>query len=180
MADVSKIGANGIEYDVVDSAARLGVQTANANITALRTDLTNDEADIADLQSDMTTAQSNITALQTEVGNMQTDSGVGYCKMADGTLILRGTTNFTSGSMSAYGSVYIATVTITLPSTPKFINGDYTITGSSKWSTGAEFAFGQGATSATQASVRVWDVAARTFTSSAPLVVKWQAIGRWQ
>lgn len=180
MADVSKIGANGIEYDVCDTAARLGIQTANSNISSLRDDLTNDEADIDALQSNMDTAQSNIEALQTQVGNMQTVSGVGYCKMADGTLILRGTTNFTSGSMIAYGSIFIATVTIVLPSSPKFINGNYTITGSSKWSTGAELSFGQGATSATQASVRVWDIAARTFSTSAPLVVNWQAIGRWK
>ncbi len=186
MADVSKIGANGIEYDVADTAARLGIQTANANIASLREDLTADETDIANLQSDMTTAQGDITTIQGNVSALQTAleneivGAVGYCKMADGTLILRGTTNFTSGSMVAYGSIYIATVTIALPSSPKFINSDYTITGSSKWSTGAELAFGQGATSVTQASVRVWDVSARTFSTNAPLVIKWMAIGRWK
>lgn len=71
MADVSKIGANGIEYDVVDSAARLGLQTANSNISALRTDLTADEADIADLQSDMTDAQGDISSLQDDVSSLK-------------------------------------------------------------------------------------------------------------
>lgn len=71
MADVSKIGANGIEYDVADTAARLGVQTANSNISAMRTDLTADEADIADLKSDMTTAQGNISALQNDVYSLK-------------------------------------------------------------------------------------------------------------
>lgn len=71
MADVSKIGANGIEYDVVDSAARLGLQTANSNISALRTDLTADEADIADLQSDMTEAQGDISSLQDDVSSLK-------------------------------------------------------------------------------------------------------------
>lgn len=179
MADVSKIGANGIEYDVCDTAARLGVQTANSNISSLRDDLTNDEADIADLQSNMTTAQSNISALQTQVGNMQTVSGVGYCKMADGTLILRGTTTFTSGSMAAYGSIYISSATITLPQSPKFVSADYTITGSFKAGTGAEFAFGQKSTSTTQASVRIWDLVQRDFSRES-LVVRWVAIGRWK
>lgn len=71
MADVSKIGANGIEYDVVDSAARLGLQTANSNISALRTDLTANEADIADLQSDMTEAQGDISSLQDDVSSLK-------------------------------------------------------------------------------------------------------------
>lgn len=122
MADVTQIAANGIEYDVVDSAARLGLQTANSNISALRTDLTADEADIADLQSDMTTAQGNITALQTAVGNMQTVSGNGYCKLADGTLIQWGT----HGSFTLVNGVLTGVVQMNSGNYP-FINTSYSV-----------------------------------------------------
>jgi hypothetical protein len=71
MADISKIAANGIEYDVTDLAAGAEIQDANADITELRSALTADEADIADLQSDMTTAQGNISALQNDVSSLK-------------------------------------------------------------------------------------------------------------
>lgn len=135
MADVSKIGANGIEYDVCDTAARLGVQTANSNISSLRDDMTNDESDIADLQSAMTTAQGDITTLQGDVDDLQaadTDlqdqinalkntSASGYCKMPDGTLMQWGVLSVFAQS----GDVISGTVQ--LNSALPFVNTAYTV-----------------------------------------------------
>lgn len=128
MADVSKIGANGIEYDVCDTAARLGVQTANTNISSLRDDLTNDEADIANLQSDMTTAQGDITSLQSadtslqmQINALKNTSASGYCKYADGTLIQWGT----HSSFTLVNGVL--TGVVQMNSSYPFINTSYSV-----------------------------------------------------
>lgn len=92
MADVSKIGANGIEYDVTDLAAGAGIQDANADISELRSALTADEADIADLQSDMVEAQGNISSLQDDVSSLalQYIEETVYVSFSAGTIGTRG------------------------------------------------------------------------------------------
>lgn len=184
MADVSKIGANGIEYDVVDSAARLGLQTANSNISALRTDLTADEADIADLQSDMTTAQNNITSLQsadtslqTQINALKSTSASGYCKFADGTMIQWGAATVAMPTMTQIASsgVYYAAVTLTFPQA--FVNTSFEVNGNSKYSTGYQVPFGGAPASANSASVHIYDFYAR---ASGNVVLRYTAIGRWK
>lgn len=185
MADVSKISANSVEYTIKDATARSSISSIQSDINTINGDITAIEGDVSTLQGQMATAQGNIstlqntaTGLQNQINLLQTESANGYCKLPDGTMMQWGTTEVTSGSMSAYANIYVATVTVVFPQ--RFVDGNYIITGSSKFGTGAELAFGQGATSATQASVRVWDVAARVFSASDKLVVKWMAIGRWK
>lgn len=184
MADVSKIGANGIEYDVCDTAARLGLQTANANITALRTDLTADEADIADLQSAMTTAQGDIsalqsadTSLQTQINDLKSTSASGYCKYADGTMIQWGTATVAMPTMTqiAASGVYYATVTLTL--SQSFVNTAFSVNGNSKYSTGFQVPFGGVPASANSATVHIYDFYAR---ASGNVVLRYTAVGRWK
>lgn len=184
MADVSKIGANGIEYDVCDTAARLGVQTANSNISALRTGLTADEADIADLQGDMTAAQSNIkalqsadTSLQTQIDALKSTSASGYCKYADGTMIQWGTATVAMPTMAqiAASGVYYAAVTLTLPQA--FANTSFSVNGNSKYSTGYQIPFGGVPASANSATVHIYDFYAR---ASGNVVLRYTAVGRWK
>lgn len=101
-----------------------------------------------------------------------------YCKMPDGTLMQWGTLDVTSGTTSSYSPVYILNVTVTFPI--PFYDTTYVINGSSKYGTGAEFAFGQGTSYESHAIVRVWDTSPRTASSSNRWRVKWQAIGRWK
>lgn len=184
MADVSKIGANGIEYDVCDTAARLGVQTANTNIASLRDDLTDDEAAIAALQSAMTTAQGDIsalqsadTSLQTQIDALKSTSASGYCKYADGTMIQWGTATVAMPTMTqiAASGVYYALVTLTLPQS--FVNAAFSVNGNSKYSTGYQVPFGGIPASANSANVHIYDFYAR---ASGNVVLRYTAVGRWK
>lgn len=184
MADVSKIGAGGIEYDIADTAARLGIQTANANIAAIREDLTADEADIADLQSAMTTAQGDIselqsadTSLQTQINELKSTSASGYCKYADGTMIQWGTATVAMPTMTqiAASGVYYALVTLTLPLS--FVNPAFSVNGNSKYSTGYQVPFGGIPASANSANVHIYDFYER---ASGNVVLRYTAVGRWK
>lgn len=106
------------------------------------------------------------------------DSNGYYTKLPDGTLVQWGTVDITSGTTSSCSPVYILNVTITFP--VSFYDATYVITGSAKYGTGAEFAFGQGTTYESHAIVRLWDTTSRTASSSTIWRVKWQAIGRWK
>lgn len=78
MADITKISANGIDYNIKDATARSSistinttmsglegdVETAEGNITSLGTRMTTAESDIDTLEGKMTTAEGNITDLQ--------------------------------------------------------------------------------------------------------------------
>ena len=99
--------------------------------------------------------------------------------MPDGTLIQWGTTVLTSGSTNAYVSpINITTVHIQFPI--PFASTDYRVFGSGKYSTGASTPIGQTGETLTSCGVHWWDAAARTFSTSIPLVIKWCAIGRWK
>lgn len=182
MADVSKFAANGIEYDVCDTAARLGVQTANSNISALRTDLTADEADIDDLQSKMTTARGDIsalqsadTSLQTQINALKSTSASGYCKYADGTLIQWGThSSFTSVNG-------ILTGVVQMNSNYPFINTSYSVVltpgrNCIAYITGLLCEGNQGGNiTRTQTT---FAVSAKGTTTN--ITINWLAIGRWK
>lgn len=101
-----------------------------------------------------------------------------YVKFADGTLIQWGLFTKTSGSTSAYGSLYIMQVSFDLPL--NFVDTNYTVTGSGKFGTGAALAFGLEGGTVSTAQVRVWDIATRTLSSSLVLYVRWMAVGRWK
>lgn len=60
MGEVSKISANGIDYDVKDEVARNGISSANANIATL-------QESVGTAQNDIATANANIATLQTRV-----------------------------------------------------------------------------------------------------------------
>lgn len=116
------------------------------------------------------------TGTITQVSN---DSGTGYCKMADGTMLQWGTYNLTSGTMSQYGALYGVAATIVFPIA--FNNANIVVTGSSKYGNQPEMAFGMTSTiTSAQVIVRLWDVASRAISSTNPFVVKWQAVGRWK
>lgn len=122
-----------------------------------------------------------VSGIVTQVSNnSRYDSSTNshYCKMPDGTLMQWGTVDITSGTTSSYIPVYILSVTITSPIS--FYDTTYVITGSSKYGTGAEFAFGQRTTHESHAIVRLCDTSSRTASFSAVWRVKWQAIGRWK
>lgn len=107
------------------------------------------------------------------------EEGNGYCKMPDGTLIQWGTFTTTSGgSTTSYGSIYI--LQLSFDFSISFIDTNYVVTGSAKFGTGAALPFGLEGGTTSSASIRVWDIATRTLSSSTPLVVHWQAIGQWK
>ena len=177
MADVSKIGANGIEYDVCDTAARLGVQTANTNIASLRDDLTNDESDIADLQSDMSTARSDITTLQGDITDLQNQinankntSATGYCKMPDGTLIKWGiATAKRSGDTLDFSAnqVFLSAPTV-------IVSQAYNST------TTIRCNFGVASVSTGSCIVYAYDTYTNALSEQTNLAYHWLAIGRWK
>lgn len=184
MADVSKLGANGIEYDVCDTAARLGIQTANSNISSLRDDLTNDESDIADLQSDMSTAQTDITTLQGNIADLQASdadlqnqinaakntSAAGYCKMPDGTLIKWGiATAKRSGDTLDFSAnqVFLSAPTV-------IVSQAYNAT------TTIRCNFGVASVSTGNCIVYAYDTYTNALSEQTNLAYHWLAIGRWK
>lgn len=107
------------------------------------------------------------------------DSDTGYCKMPDGTLIQWGVTEFKSGSTSSYISpIVTSNITLTMPI--PFADTNYIVFGSGRYSTGLATAIGFYSASTTTAYAHWWDAAARTFSATTPLVVRWCAIGRWK
>lgn len=184
MADVSKIAANGIEYDVTDLAAGVEIQDANADISELRSALMADEADIANLQSSMTTAQGNITALQSADTNLQSQidalkstSASGYCKYADGTMIQWGTATVAMPTMTQIASsgVFYAAVTLTFPQA--FVNTSFDVNGNSQYPRGYLMPFGGVPASTNSATVHIYDFYAR---ASGNVYLRYTAVGRWK
>lgn len=106
------------------------------------------------------------------------DSGNGYCKMPDGTLLQWGTATITSGTFTANGAMYFLATSVSfhLP----FINSASFVSGSSKVGSAVELAFGVAGVTETTATVRNMFTQAITLSSSVPLVIRWFAIGRWK
>lgn len=130
---------------------------------------------VLDISSSWTTAIDG-------VGTGGTGSYSGYHKFADGTLIQWGRESFDTGSTTAYGTLGINIMTVTVPFGVAFYDTNYKIFGSGRFGTGAALAFGQeeGLATTTTTGVRVWDATARTLSASLKLVVNWTAIGRWK
>ena len=101
--------------------------------------------------------------------------------MANGLLIQWGAKELTSGSTAAYSPLNIMGVTITF--SQRFKGASYyRIWGSSRFGTGAELPFGAmiAGQSASQATIRVWDISPRTRSSSMILRIDWTAMGFWK
>ena len=114
MADVSKIGANGIDYKVKDAVARADIATANSNISSLTTDLETAEGNITSLGTRMTSAEGNIDSLQSQINSLVT-GGTGYVKLPDGTMVCYGAKSADSGNNRVnYPASFSATPSIVL------------------------------------------------------------------
>lgn len=115
------------------------------------------------------------------IANLGFDSGTSYCKLPDGTLMEWGTTIVTSGSTSGYVSP-ITLFRVYLQFPIPFVSTNYNIFGSGVYSTGGATPIGQvrGSETTTTCQIHWWDAAARTFSESVPLVIKWCAIGKWK
>lgn len=107
------------------------------------------------------------------------NSGTGYCKMPDGTLIQWGDVWYTDvGSFTQNGAVYILAVALTFPKA--FVDGNIFVTGSSKIGQAPEFAFGVANKTSTNATIRCMNSTAQTVSTTTQLRVHWMAIGRWK
>lgn len=98
-----------------------------------------------------------------------------YIKFADGTLIQYGSTTISvSLSQIASTGVYYQSKTMNLPMS--FVNTTYTVSGSSRYSTGHILPIGAVPTSVSQVNVCIYDFYAR----SGNVVVRWMAVGKWK
>lgn len=112
------------------------------------------------------------------------ESGNGYCKMADGTLIQWGSVACTNPSssastMSQVVSSGIFTGTVRLSFSENFINTSYMVTGCSKYDTGYEFPYGVITKAAANVILRLYDFHARPLNDG-KMVIQYLAIGRWK
>lgn len=113
------------------------------------------------------------------ITNLGFDSGTGHCKMPDGTLIQWGAVSFPSGVTSGYVSpISLFRFSITFPIS--FIDTNYCVWGSGRYSSGMGTPIGFSDGTAAIANMFWWDAAARTFSDSLPLIIRWCAIGRWK
>lgn len=162
MADVSKIAANGIDYNIKDETARSSITTMQEDIDAV-------EADVATLQGDMTTAQGNISASQSDISALQTTvaelitSGSNYCRLSDGTLFQWGISTIPENTQ------YVA---ITFPIA--FLNANYGFApcGNYSYTPDVRLSVAAKATS----GLSVYRQAAQSYAQ----LFSWIAIGRWK
>lgn len=142
-----------------------------------------DAGDVGALPDD-TPIPSNTSDLVNDSGFLTTDdfdSGTGYCKMPDGTLIQWGSLIVEQGSTAQYvGQTYQMPVSLSLPI--PFVDTNYRVFGSSKFVSGGAVAIGHDVSLSTKSSayIRAWDYTSRTLSSSATLKIWWIAIGRWK
>ena len=110
-----------------------------------------------------------------------TAGGTGYCKLADGTMVCyaNNVTVTGNGNMAQIGSsgVYFGTVDIDFPAAFKASN--IAMSGTARYSTGNGVAFGVSSTTASGATIHVYDFYARSLTDG-NLKVSYIAIGRWK
>ena len=108
------------------------------------------------------------------------ESGLGYCKMPDGTLIQWGTDTLNVvNALSQIGTsgIYATLASFRFPIS--FVDTNYSFNGQVKYSTGYEVPCGFIAASGASCSVRIYDFYARP-ASSTLYVLDWMAIGRWK
>lgn len=115
------------------------------------------------------------------VANLGFESGTGYFKSPDGTLIQWGYVSVTTGATVSYVAP-ISTIYVSIQFRIPFISTEYIVSGSGKCGTGAATSIAQdfGSEALDGCGIRWWDAAARTFSAANPLDVKWFAIGRWK
>lgn len=104
----------------------------------------------------------------------------GYCKMPDGTLIQWGHyTVSQEGSLTQIASsgVYYGLDYLTFPIA--FYNDNYTVTGSTRYSTGHPVPIGFFSRSKSSVAISIYDFYARPMNGG-NMIVRWQAIGRWK
>ena len=98
-----------------------------------------------------------------------------YIKFADGTLIQYGTTTISvSLSQIASTGVYYQSKTLNMPLS--FASTTYTISGSSRYSTGHILPIGGVANTVSQVNICIYDFYARSGNVS----VRWMAVGKWK
>lgn len=110
----------------------------------------------------------------------ENESGDGYCKMPDGTLIQWGNTALTAtGTMTQIGSsgIYFALFYLSFPI--PFIDTDYTVNGTTRYSTGHAVPLGAMPYSASQVALYAYDFYARS-NNDGQRRFFWQAVGRWK
>ncbi len=73
MAEVSKIGANGIEYDVADETARADIAALTAALDATNDDLESTQADLATTDSNLATTNANLATTNSNLAQTQSD-----------------------------------------------------------------------------------------------------------
>lgn len=126
-----------------------------------------------------TTIEFDIAPIITAVGqwndNVMPDSGDGYCKFPDGTLIQWGRTTTSASGMTLIASsgIYYGHTSIAFPI--GFV-GEPIVVGSTKYATGHQVPAGF-AGNTTGADVSYYDFYQR---SGSPLVIRWVANGRWK
>ena len=162
---------DGNTYEVKDAEARDAIEGLGSGIAIQSSEPTGKELAWIDTDEPGTTH---------EILEMSDfDSGAGHCKMPDGTLIQWGVTEFKSGSTSSYISpIVTSNITLTMPI--PFADTNYIVFGSGRYSTGLATSIGFYSATTTSAYVHWWDAAARTFSETTPLIVRWCAIGRWK
>lgn len=112
------------------------------------------------------------------------EGGSNYTKLPDGTLLMWGTTQITSGTFVAtpVSGLFALWISFNMPTTDAQFIGATRVSGISKMSSGFESSVSFWNCSNTIASGRayVMSSAAPTLSSSNPLSVEWMAVGRWK
>ena len=107
------------------------------------------------------------------------DGGTGYTKLPDGTLIQWGKYSVHSGSFAAVSGTGIYYLNISFNFPIPFV-GNPIVTGTSRYSTGFALPVGFNNASATTAVGYAYDFSPRTPTTQVPLIIEWQAVGKWK
>lgn len=118
-----------------------------------------------------------------KIKKVTNDSGSGYCKMPDGTMIQWGTASITSGTFintnTGSSGMWDLSCNFTFPfsfaagSSPR-------VFGTAKYSTGHMIPVGFFSSSATTAACELYDFYQRVPSASTPYYIEWTAIGRWK
>ena len=118
-----------------------------------------------------------------KIKKVTNDSGSGYCKMPDGTMIQWGTASITSGTFinTNTGSSGMWDLSCNFAFPFSFAAGSSPrVFGTAKYSTGHMIPVGFFSSSATTAACELYDFYQRVPSASKPYYIEWTAIGRWK
>lgn len=107
------------------------------------------------------------------------ESGSGYAKFPDGTMIQWGTASITSGTFSQIGSSGVFSLAISFFFPAQF-SGSPRVSGTARYSTGYAVPAGFNDSSNTTAKGFAYDFFARAPSAQVQLVIEWMAVGRWK